>query len=115
MAERIIHHEIAKVAQALAEEAYELALQSGVIDRCSERARKIYVRKHFGDYIPFARQALIAILRKDFKYEIAMGSHTEKTVADMKERIYEALLIDGSFKAPAPLQIGSETANTLPA
>ena len=114
MGERIIHNEIAKVARALAAEAYEMALSAGAIDRRSERARKVYVNKHFGDYIPFARQILVEILKKDYTFEIALGSHTEKTVQELKDRVYEALLIDGSFKAPAPLSSMSP-ANEIPA
>lgn len=115
MAEKIIHHEIAKVAKAFAGEAYELALQAGVIDKRKEKARNAYIAQHFGDYIFAARQALATILRKDYTFEIAMGQHTAKTVEEMKERIYQALLIDGAFKAPAAMTVESETANVIPA
>lgn len=100
MTEKIIHKQIARVAKALAAEAYEILAHEDAFYRLNP-SQKAYVRRAWGDYIPYARQSLFVLLQKDFSHEIALGSYTQAQVQQMKDDIYECLLIDGSFKAPA--------------
>lgn len=100
MSDKIIHHVIAETAKSLAEAAYEemakvneFYAQNKSVDR--------YVRRNWRHYIPFARRALVDVLTKDFTFEIACGQYTEQAVDTMKNEIAEALIIDGSYKAPA--------------
>lgn len=100
MSQKIIHWRIAKTAKALAAAAYEeLAKENAFYAR--HKSMSHYVRKNWQLYIPFARQALVAILAKDFAYEVALGTYTEQGVVDMKEEVYQCLLLDGGFKAPS--------------
>lgn len=100
MSQRIIHARIAKTAKALAAEAYEVMAQVNAFHRLN-RSMDRYVRRNWRHYIPFARQALVEILSKDYSHEIALGVYTPQGVQDMKDEIYECLLLDGGFKAPA--------------
>lgn len=98
--QKIIHWRIAKTAKAIAAAAYE---EMASIDAFyhANKSMKRYVDKNWKDYIPFARQSLLQILAKDFKHDIALGSYTPEGVEKMKEEVYECLILDGSFKAPA--------------
>lgn len=97
---KVIHWRIAKVAKALAAEAYELLAHENDFHRLN-RSMDRYVRRNWKEYIPFARQALVGILAKDFSHEIALGTYTPQGVEAMKDEVYQCLLIDGGFKAPA--------------
>lgn len=99
---QVIHHRIAKVSKALAATAYEMLAHEDAFYRAHKSMRR-YVQLNWRHYIPFARQTLVAILSKDYSHEIALGSHTAQGVADMKDEIYECLLLDSAFKAPAEL------------
>lgn len=94
---QIIHHRIATTAKALAAEAYEALAHENAFHRLN-RSMDRYVRRNWRHYIPFARQALIAILAKDYAHEVALGVYTAKGVDEMKAEVYECLLIDGAFK-----------------
>lgn len=98
---KIIHHRIAKTAKALAAAAYEEMAKVNAFYQ-AHKSMRWYVQKNWQHYIPFARQALVQILSKDFAHEVAMGVYTPKGVDDMKNEVYECLLIDGGFKAPRP-------------
>lgn len=100
MTEKIIHHMVAETAKAIAAEAYELLAKENAF-YASNPSQKRYVRRAWKDYIPYARQSLVGVLAKDFSFEIATGAYTPQTVEMMKNDIYECLLIDGEFKAPA--------------
>jgi len=100
VSEKIIHQRIARTAQALAAGAYELLAKENDFHRLN-RSMDRYVRRNWRHYIPFARQALVAILGKDYTYEIALGVYTAQGVEEMKMEVYECLLLDGAFKAPA--------------
>ena len=106
VSEKIIHRRIASTAQALAAEAYELLAKENEFHRLN-RSMERYVRRNWRHYIPFARQALVAILAKDYTYEVALGVYTAQGVEEMKMEVYECLLLDGGFKAPAPSSIPS--------
>lgn len=95
---KLIHSQIADTAKALAAEAYE---ELAKVNEWYQHNKSvdIYVRRNWQHYIPFAREALIAILSKDYSFEIAMGVHTEETVQRMKDQVAEALIIDGQYKA----------------
>jgi hypothetical protein len=98
MSQKVIHWRIAKVAKELANEAYELlAKENAFYER--NRSQSWYVRRNWRHFIPFARQALTMVLAKDYAPEIALGAHSRDSVDAMKTEIYEALLIDGGFKA----------------
>lgn len=100
MSTKIIHHTIAQTAKAIAAEAYELLAKENAFYAANPSLRN-YVRRAWKDYIPYARQSLVGILAKDFAFEIAMGTYTPQTVEMMKNDVYECLLLDGEFKAPA--------------
>lgn len=100
MADKIIHHRIAKTAKAQAREAWELMAREDAFYRLWKDP-KVYVRRNWQHYIPYARQALVGILTKDFSHQIAMGSYSQAGVDAMKNEVYECLLIDGGFKTPA--------------
>lgn len=97
---KVIHWRIAKTAKALAREAWELMAKEDAFYRVN-RDPKRYVKRNWQHYIPFARQALVGILAKDYAHEIALGSYTREGVETMKNEVYEVLLIDGEYKAPA--------------
>lgn len=64
---------------------------------------KLYVRRNWQYYIPFARDTLYEILNKDYAHEVAMGVYTEAAVDEMKREVYEVVLIDSGFKqTPSP-------------
>jgi hypothetical protein len=100
MSQQIIHERIAKTARALAAEAYEILAKENAFHRLN-RSQDRYVKRCWRHYIPFARQALVDILRKDFAMEIALGVYTREGVEAMKEEVYECLVLDGAFKAEA--------------
>ena len=112
MSQKIIHWRIAKIARELALEAYEVMAQENAFYKLHP-SMKWYVAKHWNDYIPFARQALSAVLAHDYAFEIQCGQTTAKDVDAMKEDIYQALLIDGSFKTTPLANI--EPMNQIPA
>jgi hypothetical protein len=97
---KVIHWRIAKAAKAIAAEAYEVMAREDAFYRMW-RDPKLYVRRNWQHYIPFARQALIDILGKDYKNEIAMGVYTAEAVEKMKEEVYEVILIDSAGRKPA--------------
>lgn len=98
--QKIIHARIATVAKALAAEAYELLAQENEFHRLN-RTMDRYVRRNWQHYIPFARQSLVSILSKDYTFEVALGTYTQEGVDQMKNEVYECLLLDGGFKAPS--------------
>jgi hypothetical protein len=100
MSQKIIHYRIAKTAKALAAAAYEELAKIDAFYR-AHRSMAHYVRKNWRHYIPYARQSLVGILAKDFSHDIALGSYTAQGVDAMKAEVYECLLLDGGFKAPA--------------
>lgn len=106
MSDKIIHWRIAKVAKEIAAACYEELARENDFHRLN-RSLDRYVRRNWQHYIPFARQALVGILSKDFAMEIALGSYTERGVQEMKDEVYQCLLIDGGFKAPSPVQTPS--------
>jgi len=100
MSTKIIHAMIAETAKAIAAEAYELLAQENAFYAANPKQR-VYVRRAWKDYIPYARQSLIGLLAKDFTFEISMGTYTPQAVEMMKNDVYECLLLDGEFKGPA--------------
>lgn len=100
MSQKVIHWRIAKTAKALAAAAYEELAHEDAFYR-AHRSMAHYVAKNWRHYIPFARRALVAILAKDYSHAIALGTYNAQGVDDMKAEIYECLLLDGGFKAPA--------------
>jgi hypothetical protein len=106
MSQKIIHKRIAKVAKALCAEAYEVLAHEDAFYAANPSLRH-YVRRAWKDYIPYARDSLFALLNKDYTFELRVGAYTAAQVREMKDDIYEILLIDGEFKAPA------ETASIL--
>lgn len=101
MTEKIIHFIIANTAKSLAREAWEMMAKENAFYRLNKNP-KIYVRRNWQHYIPFARDALVEILKKDYSFEISIGSYTPEAVDKMKADIHECLVIDGAYKAPAP-------------
>lgn len=97
---QIIHWRIAKIAKRLAEEAYELCARE---DEFYKRwpTMKLYVRRNWQHYIPFARNSLYDILAKDYAHEVALGVYTLEGVEQMKNEVYEVVMIDSGFKATA--------------
>ena len=95
---QIIHWRIAKIAKRLAEEAYELCARE---DQFYKRwpTMKLYVRRNWQHYIPFARDSLYAILGKDYAHEVGLGVYTRDAVEQMKQEVYETVLIDSGYKA----------------
>lgn len=106
MSQKIIHWRIAKTAKALAAAAYEELAKENDFYR-AHKSMAHYVRKNWQHFIPFARQSLVSVLAKDYTFEVALGSYTEKGVQEMKDEIYQCLLIDGGFKAPAAVRTPS--------
>jgi hypothetical protein len=100
MSQQIIHHRIATTAKALAAAAYEKLAHDNAFHRLN-RSLDRYVRRNWRHYIVFARQALVGILTKDFSHEVALGVYTAAGVEQMKNEVYECLVLDGQFKAPA--------------
>ena len=94
---QIIHKRIAKVAKAIAYECYEVMAHEDDFYRLNPD-QDGYVRRNWKHYIPFARQSVVQILSKDYDHEIGLGVYTREGVAQMKDEVYEALLIDGSAK-----------------
>lgn len=105
MSQKIIHKRIAKVAKALCAEAYEILARENAFYALNPSQRN-YVRRAWHDFIPYARDSLFALLNKDYTFEIRLGAYTADQVREMKDEIYEILLIDGEFKAPAPQHSG---------
>ena len=111
---KVIHEMIARTAKALAEAAYEELARENAFYAANPDV-SIYVARAWKHYIPFARGALLATLQKDFHYEVAMGIYTPEGVDVMKNEVYEALLLDGSYKAPAePARPEAERAEAKP-
>ncbi len=100
MSDKIIHHVIAQTAKEIATAAYEEMAQVNEFYAQNKSVDR-YVRRNWRHYIPFARKALVDVLTKDFTFEIRCGQYTEQAVDTMKNEIAEALIIDGSHKAPA--------------
>jgi hypothetical protein len=97
---KIIHKRIAKIAKALCAEAYEILARENAFYRLNPSMRN-YVRRAWPDFIPYARDSLFALLNKDYTFEIRLGTYTAQQVADMKDEIYEVILIDSAFKGEA--------------
>lgn len=98
--QQVIHWRIAKAAKAIAAEAYEALARENDFHRLN-RSPERYVRRNWRHYIPFARQALVGVLTKDYAHEIALGSYTREGVEAMKAEVYECLVLDGAFKGAA--------------
>lgn len=114
MSDKIIHEVIARTAKALAEAAYEELAHENAFYAANPDVN-IYVARAWQHYIPFARASLLTTLQKDFSYEVAMGIYTPQGVDVMKNEVYEALLIDGSYKAPSePERFETQRAEAKP-
>jgi len=96
--QKIIHWRIAKVAKEIAAECYEALAHENEFHRLNRSVDR-YVKRNWRHYIPFARQALVGILTKDFAMEVALGTYTPEGVEAMKQEVYECLLLDGAYKA----------------
>lgn len=94
---RIIHTRIAKVAKTICAECYEVMAQEDAFYRLWPDIDR-YIKRRWMDYIPFARQSLAGVLAKDYSFEISIGSMSMASVEQMKQEIYEALIIDSSAK-----------------
>lgn len=103
---KIIHVVIAETSKSLAYAAYEEMAKVDRFYRMNPKA-DAYVARNWRHFIPFARQSLAGILAKDFKHEIASGQYSPRSVEVMKEEIFQALLIDGQYKAPAPIDLAT--------
>ena len=103
MTAKLIHKVIANAAKGIAQTAHEELCRADDAFYRLWPDNDYYVRRNWKHYIPFARQALTTVLTKDFAFEIALGTYTPQGVEMMKAEIYEALIIDGSYKAPPPL------------
>lgn len=101
---QIIHWRIAKIAKALAQEAYELCAREDAFYKRWPTMR-LYVKRNWQHYIPFARQSLYDILGKDYSFEIRTGAYTEESVQAMKDEVYEIVLIDSGAKTTQAPQV----------
>ena len=97
---QIIHWRIAKIAKAMASEAYELCAREYQFYK-RWPTMELYVRRNWQHYIPFARNSLYDILAKDYSFEIATGAYTDESVRQMKDEVMEVVLIDSGYKATA--------------
>lgn len=104
MTEKIVHKAIAETAKSLAAAAYEELARENEFYAANPTMRG-YIGRNWRHFIPFARQAMVGILAKDYSFEIACGQYTPQAVDVMKNEIYEALLIDGNLKRPQPQRI----------
>lgn len=96
---QIIHTQIAHTAKGICEAVWE---ECSYDDKFHRRWPKVkpFVQRFWADFIPYARDSLAQLLRPIPGTECDPNGPKYANTEYVREQIYEALLIDGAYKAP---------------
>lgn len=110
---KIVHVQIADTAKAIAAAVWEVCSSNDAFHKAYPHQR-VFVAGKWKEFIGDARRSLAAMLRPiPGKFEGVQDPTTgEITMVPvfeypelMRERVFEALMIDGEHKAPPPLDL----------
>ena len=109
---QMVHSLIAKTAREITEAVFEACSYTDKFHKVwPERLRKRFIQRFWPEYIGAARESLTALLRPIPGTETDPDGPKYATHEMLRDQIFEALLIDGSYKAPPPLSTDQLRAN----
>jgi hypothetical protein len=101
---QMVHKQIAHTAKGICEAVFEAMSHNDRFHaQWPEKTRKRFIQRYWADYIGHARTALTAMLQPIPGTECDPDGPKYATPQIMRDEIFEALLIDGQYKRPAPL------------
>ena len=103
---QVVHRLIAETARAICNEVFEVCSSNDAFHKAwPTKSRKRFVQRYWADYIGHARASLTAMLQP------IPGTSEYATHETLRNEIFEALLIDGQYKRPAPISTDQLRAN----
>lgn len=109
---QMVHTLIAKTAREITEAVYEACSYTDKFHAIwPERLRKCFIQRFWPEYIGAARDSLTQLLRPIPGTENDPDGPKYSTHQILRDEIFEALIIDGSYKRPAPLSTDQLRAN----
>lgn len=101
---QMVHRLIAEAARGITEAVFEACSHTDKFHAAwPEKYRKRFIQRYWPDYIAQARQSLLALLTPIPGTENDPDGPKYTTHELLRDQIFEALIIDGQYKAPAPL------------
>ncbi len=107
---QMVHGLIAKTAKEITEAVWEVCSSNDAFHRTWPKVRP-FVKRYWADYIGHARDSLLALLTPIPWTESDHDGPKYATPQIMRDEIFEALIIDGQYKRPAPLSTDQLRAN----
>ncbi len=100
----MVHGLIAKTAREITEAVFEAMSHNDRFHKAwPEKHRKRFVQRYWPDYIGHARNSLVAMLQPIPGTETDPDGPKYATPQLMRDEVFDALVIDGQYKRPAPV------------
>jgi hypothetical protein len=108
----MVHRLIAQTAKEICEAVFEACSYTDKFhEMWPEKYRKRFIQRFWAEYIGAARDSLTTLLQPIPGTETSPDGPKYATPQIMRDEIFEALLIDGAYKRPAPLSVDQLRAN----
>lgn len=101
---QMVHGVIAKVAKEICASVWEVCSSNDRFHRAWPKLRP-FLQRYWADYIGHARDSLTTLLQPIPGTEADPDGPKYATPQIMRDEIFEALLIDGQYKRPPPLDV----------
>lgn len=110
---QIVHHVIADAAKGICEAVYERLSQASdkFHARWPERLRKRFIQRFWAQYIGDARNALATMLQPIAGTENHADGPKYLATQEDRDKIFDALVIDGQYKRQPKLTVDQLRAN----
>ena len=100
---QMVHGLIAKTAKEITEAVFEAMIHNDRFHAIwPDKKRRLFVKRYWTDYIGHARSSLAALLVPIPGTENDPDGAKYATPQLMRDQIFDALVIDGQYKRPAP-------------
>lgn len=107
---RVIHALVAKTAKEICASVWEVCSSNDKFHQTYPKVRP-FVQRFWGDFVGHARESLVKMLQPVPGTENDPAGPTYKYTQHVRDEVFEALVVDGVNKTPAPVDIHQLRAN----